>query len=132
MRAQDAEAIEPRHLEVEDHAVHRLARQHLERLDAVRRREHVEAAEALQVVRVLPGHGGNVVDHEHAGHEGILARVDPASGRAAGVATPAQGSTTVTCVPRPGALSTATAPPRSIVRRRTTESPSPVPSARVV
>src|SRR5207249_9700933 len=56
--SQHFEAVHPRHFQVEDDAIHRLALQQIERRAARERDEHVVAAYALQVVRVLLRHGG--------------------------------------------------------------------------
>ena len=66
--AQHLEAVHARHLEVEQHAVDRLALEHVERLAAAPGDQGLVAADALQVVRVLLRHGGHVVDHHYDRH----------------------------------------------------------------
>ena len=84
MRAQHGEAVLPRHLEVEDDAVDRFAREQGERFVAVERDERLEAGDAPQVVRVLLRHRADVVDNQDGGH-----------------ATEREGRSMVNVVPRP-------------------------------
>src|SRR5207244_2836634 len=110
---QHFEAVHPRHFQVEDDAVHRLALQQIERRAARERDEHVVAAYALQVVRVLLRHGGYVVHDQDGAHH-----VSP-------------GSSTMNALPAPGSVSTRNAPLASSTRRRTIERPRPVPPGSV-
>jgi len=112
--AQHLEAVHPRHLEVEDHAVHRLALQEIEGLAATLGDERFVAAYPLQIVGILLRHGGDVVDDQYRGH------------------VPSPGSSTMNRVPAPGSVSTRKAPFASSTSRRTMESPRPVPPAFVV
>ena len=111
---QHFEAVHPRHFQVEDDAVHRFALQQIERRAARERDEHVVAAYALQVVRVLLRHGGYVVHDQDGAHH-----VSP-------------GSSTMNALPAPGSVSTRNAPLASSTRRRTIDRPRPVPPGFVV
>src|ERR1700694_6315994 len=111
--AQHLEAIHPRHLQVEDDAVHRVTRQALECGPAARRDERFVTAQTLQVIRVLLRHGRDVVDDERDGHVSI-------------------GISTMNVDPWPGSVSTLRAPLESSTRRRTINRPSPVPPGLVV
>src|SRR5690606_31742566 len=66
--AQHLEAVHARHLEVQDHAVQLLVAQRLQRLRAGRGDAHAPAAQPLEVVGVLLGHGRDVIDDEDACH----------------------------------------------------------------
>src|SRR5881409_639949 len=112
--SQHFEAVHPRHFQVEDDAVHRFALQQIERRAARERDEHVVAAHALQVVRVLLRHGGYVVHDQDGAHH-----VSP-------------GSSTMNALPAPGSVSTRNAPLASSTRRRTIDRPRPVPPGFVV
>src|SRR6058998_78863 len=112
--SQHFEAVHPRHFQVEDDAVHRFALQQIERRAARERDEHVVAAYALQVVRVLLRHGGYVVHDQDGAHP-----VSP-------------GSSTMNALPAPGSVSTRNAPLASSTRRRTIDRPRPVPPGFVV
>src|SRR5207245_3887368 len=76
--AQHLEAVHAWHLEVEDDAVHRLALQDVERLAATPGGQRLIPAHALQVVGVLLGEDGDIVDDEHRGH--TVARLKPRLG----------------------------------------------------
>src|SRR5205809_361602 len=78
------------------------------------RDEHVVAAYALQVVRVLLRHGGYVVHDQDGAHP-----VSP-------------GSSTMNALPAAGSVSTRNAPLASSTRRRTIDRPRPVPPGFVV
>src|SRR5207249_11898687 len=78
------------------------------------RDEHVVAAYALQIVRVLLRHGGYVVHDQDGAHH-----VSP-------------GSSTMNALPAPGSVSTRNAPLASSTRRRTIDRPRPVPPGFVV
>src|SRR5256886_8773801 len=112
--SQHFEAVHPRHFQVEDDAVHRFALQQIERRAARERDEHVVAAYALQIVRVLLRHGGYVVHDQDGAHH-----VSP-------------GSSTMNALPAPGSVSTRNAPLASSTRRRTIDRPRPVPPGFVV
>ena len=111
---QHLEAVHPRHFQVENDAVHRLAFQQVERLPAAVRDERFIAAHALQVVRVLLCHGGYVVYDQDGAH------------------APSTGRSTMNRLPAPGSVSTRNVPLASSTRRRTIESPRPVPPGLVV
>src|SRR5947209_4347191 len=66
--SQDLKAVHSRHFEIEYDAVDRVARQTLERGAAALGYRRLVTAQTLQVVRVLLGHGGDVVDDEDLGH----------------------------------------------------------------
>src|SRR5439155_14935302 len=111
---QHFKAVHPRHFQVEDDAVHRLALEQVERRATVVRDEGFVAAYALQVVRVLLRHGGYVVDDEDGAH------------------LPSPGRSTMNVLPAPGSVSTRNAPLASSTRRRTIDKPRPVPPGFVV
>src|SRR5262245_58789410 len=115
--SQHLEAIDPRHLEVEYHAVDRLPCEHVERLFTAGGDTRVIATDTLQVVGVLLDHCRHIVDDEHLGH----VRAGPDAGISMRIR-----------VPFPGALSTPIVPWRSMTSRRTIESPRPVPPSFVV
>ena len=81
-RLGELEAVHPRHLDVEQDHVGRLLGEHLQRVEAVLRRQHVEALAREQAARDL-AHGERVVDDEDdrpRGHDrGARAR-DPRLG----------------------------------------------------
>src|SRR5436309_6177959 len=113
-RAQHFEAIHAGHLEIENDAIDRVARQALECRAAALGDERLVAAQALQVVRVLLSHRGNVINKENDGH---------------GCCT---GISTMNVDPFPGSVSTLREPLESSTSRRTIERPSPVPPGLVV
>ena len=110
-RPQHLEAVHARHLEIQHDAIHRGSAEHRQRLLPAGRRDDL-VPHATQVVGVLLGQGRHVVHHEDQGH--------------------VAGTSTVARVPLPGSVSMRMAPPRSRIRPRTMESPSPVPPALVV
>src|SRR5436190_4287800 len=112
-RAQHLEPVHPRHFEIENDAVHRIARQALERRAAALRDECFVAAEPLEVIGVLLGHGRNVIDDQDQCHESI-------------------GISTMNVDPCPASVSTLSEPFESRTSRRTIDSPSPVPPGLVV
>ena len=116
--AQDLEPVDPWHLQIEDHAIDRFARQDIERLIAAGGNRSVVLADAFQVVGILLRHRRNIVDHQNVARH---VRVRPLA-----------GISTAMRVPLPGSLSTASVPLRSITSRRTMERPSPVPPSFVV
>ena len=69
------EAVEPGHLEVEDDAVHRLAREELECLGAAARDRRVVPAEAAEIVGVLLGHRRDVIHYQQVRHAWLRANV---------------------------------------------------------
>src|SRR6185295_6229788 len=104
----DAEAVYPRHLQIQDDAVHWLAGHHLEGLLPVGGGHGLEPAQPLEVVGVLLGHGSDVVYHQDQCHVAV-------------------GRSMMKRVPEPGAVSTRSDPWRSSTSLRTMERPSPVP-----
>src|SRR6266550_4531426 len=112
-RAQHLEPVHPRHFEIENDAVHRIARQALERRAAALRDECFVAAKALEVVGVLLGHSWDVIDDQDQCHESI-------------------GISTMNVDPCPASVSTLSEPFESRTSRRTIDSPSPVPPGLVV
>ena len=113
-RPQHLEPVHSRHLEIEDHTVHRLGLQGVERLPAAVGDERFVAAHALEIVGVLLCEGRDVVDDQDCGH------------------ALSAGSSTMNLLPAPGSVSTRSAPPASSTSRRTMESPRPVPPGLVV
>src|SRR5690606_12954987 len=113
-RAQYLEAVHAGHFEVEDHAIHVLLDERGDRFAATGSGARAVAAQPAQVVRVLLGHRGDVVYDQDQ------------------LAPPASGRSRRQVVPRPGSLVTRIRPPMSVTRRRTMESPSPVPCGFVV
>ena len=90
--AQHFEAVHAGHFEVEDDAIHGLALQRVERRLPAVCDERFVATDALQVVRVLIGHGDHVVDDQNGVH----------------AFTP--GSSTMNVLPAPGCVSTRSEP----------------------
>src|SRR5216117_2986113 len=111
-RAQHLEAIHAGHLEIENDAVDRVARQALECRAAALGDERLVAAEALQVIRVLLGHGWHVVDDQDQSH--------------------CTGISTMNVDPFHGSVSTLSEPCESSTSRRTIDKPRPVPPGLVV
>ena len=62
---QHLEAVDARHLEIEDDAVDRLAGEEVERLVAAGGDSRVIAADPFQVVGILLGHRRHVIDHQN-------------------------------------------------------------------
>ncbi len=110
--SQDLEAVHSRHLEIEYHAVDRVACQTLERGAAAFGDRCLVSAQPLQVVRVLLGHGRDVVDDQDDGHW--------------------TGISTMNVDPFPGSVSTLSDPFESRISRRTIDKPRPVPPGFVV
>src|SRR5690606_22531132 len=113
-RAQHLEAVHAGHLEVEDHAIDVFLDERSNRIASRVDRPGAVPADAPQVVGVLLGHRRHVIYNEDA------------------LTHPASGSSMRKVVPRPGSLATRIRPPMSLTRRRTIESPSPVPCGFVV
>ena len=111
-RSQHLEAVHSRHLEIEDDAVDRIACQTLEGGATALGHRRLVAAQALQVIRVLLGHCGDIVDDEDGSHW--------------------TGISTTNVDPSPGSVSTLSEPCESSTRRRTIERPRPVPPVLVV
>ncbi len=63
--AQHLETVHPRHLEVQNHAVHRLGGERIERRPSCPGHECFVAAQPLQIVGVLLHHRGNVVNDQY-------------------------------------------------------------------
>ena len=112
------EAVDARHLEVEDDAIDRLAAEDIERFVAAGRHDRAVAADAFQVVGILLGHRRDVIDHQDLRHH--VRFIVPV------------GMSIVMRVPLPGVLSTPSVPWRSITSLRTMERPRPVPPSFVV
>jgi hypothetical protein len=74
---QHLEAIDARHLEIEDDAVDFLAGQHVQRFPTPGGDAGLEASNALQIVGVLFGHGRNVIDDENQCHASSLSFSQP-------------------------------------------------------
>ena len=77
-RAQHLEPVHPRHFEIENDAIHRITRQAFECRAAAFCDECFVAAQALEVVGVLLGHGRDVIDDEHYRHG--IPRLKPGPG----------------------------------------------------
>jgi hypothetical protein len=67
-RAQHAESVHPRHLEVEDHAVESAGLEQRERTRAVAGRDDLVRADPFEIVRVLFGEGRHIVHDKDPAH----------------------------------------------------------------